>query len=220
MKHVVVTAAGDRAAGARRGVADRVLGLGAVLPAKGPMVPSAGRRRRIPSWVMEGGGRLELVSANGDSDLVRDAVETGFVVLLEIWHSALGELAGEIPPGQLRVLLIVSRAGSVSIGRLASALGASVPAATRICTRMEAAGLLARSGRAGGRRRRARVLPDCPRPAAGGPDPGAAARRPESRAPVADARGPGGAGERAGRVRRQLRLTGSACRPSSRLGGR
>jgi len=99
---------------------------------------------------MEGGGRLELVSANGDTDLARDDVETGFVVLLEIWHSALGELAGEIPLGQLRVLLIVSRAGSVSIGRLASALGASVPAATRICTRMEAAGLLARSGSAAG----------------------------------------------------------------------
>jgi DNA-binding MarR family transcriptional regulator len=94
---------------------------------------------------MEGGGRLELVPASGDSGLARDAVETGFVVLLEIWHSALGELVGDLPPGQLRVLLIVSRAGSISIGRLAGALGASVPAANRICARMEADGLLGRS---------------------------------------------------------------------------
>lgn len=114
---------------------------------------------------MEGGGRLELVPANGDSGPARDdsglafddsglafdAVETGFAVLLEIWHSALGELVGDVPPGDLRVLLIVSRAGRVSIGRLAGALGASVPAATRICARMEAAGLLGRSrGAAGG----------------------------------------------------------------------
>jgi DNA-binding MarR family transcriptional regulator len=94
---------------------------------------------------MEGGGRLELVPANGDSGLARDAVETGFVVLLEIWHSALGELVGDVPPGEIRILLIVSRAGRVSIGRLAGALGASVPAANRICARMEAAGLLGRS---------------------------------------------------------------------------
>jgi DNA-binding MarR family transcriptional regulator len=121
---------------------------------------------------MEDGGRLELVPANGGSGLAfddsgrprddtglacdhsgpaRDAVETGFVVLLEIWHSALGELVGDVPPGDLRILLIVSRAGRVSIGRLASALGAPVPAAIRICTRMEAAGLLGRSrGAAGG----------------------------------------------------------------------
>ena len=99
---------------------------------------------------MEGGGRLELVPASGDSGLARDAAETGFVVLLEIWHSALGELVGDVPPGQLRVLLIVSRAGSISIGRLAGALGASVPEANRICARMEAAGLLGRSTSAAG----------------------------------------------------------------------
>lgn len=114
---------------------------------------------------MEGGGRLELVPASGDSGLAgddsglafgdsglaRDAVETGFAVLLEIWRSALGELVGDVPPGDLRVLLIVSRGGRVSTARLAGALGASVPAASRICTRMEAAGLLGRSrGVAGG----------------------------------------------------------------------
>ncbi len=109
------------------------------------MVPSTGRPGRIRCWVMEGGGRLELVPASGDSGLARDAVETGFVVLLEIWHSALGELVGDLPPGQLRVLFIVSRAGSISIGRLAGALGASVPAANRICARMEADGVLGRS---------------------------------------------------------------------------
>jgi DNA-binding MarR family transcriptional regulator len=94
---------------------------------------------------MEADGRLVLVPDYGDSDddLSRDAVQTGFTVLLEIWHSALEELGGEVTPLQLRVLLIVSRARRVSLGRLADALGASVPATNRICTRMEAAGLVA-----------------------------------------------------------------------------
>ena len=106
---------------------------------------------------MEADGRLELVPDYDDSedDLSRDAVETGFTVLLEIWHSALEELGGEVAPLQLRVLLIVSRARRVSLGRLADALGASVPATNRICARMEAAGLV---GRGRGRPRAA-----CPR---------------------------------------------------------
>lgn len=100
---------------------------------------------------MEAVRRLELVADDDDDGRARDAVETGFTVLLEIWQSALGELAAEVPPAQLRVLLIVSRAGSVTVGRLAGALGASVGAANRICGRMEAAGLLARGqGSAGG----------------------------------------------------------------------
>ena len=82
----------------------------------------------------------------GEDDLSRGAVETGFTVLLEIWHSALEELAGEVAPLQLRVLDIVSRARRVSLARLADALGTSVPAANRICARMEAAGLVRHGG--------------------------------------------------------------------------
>jgi DNA-binding MarR family transcriptional regulator len=95
---------------------------------------------------MKADRRLELVPDydDGEGDLSRGAVETGFTVLLEIWHSALEELAGEVAPLQLRVLEIVSRARRVSLGRLADALGTSVPAANRICARMEAAGLVGR----------------------------------------------------------------------------
>lgn len=101
--------------------------------------------------VMDGIRRLEAVPDHGESDLARDAVETGFTILLEIWLSALGELVAELPPEQLRVLLIVSHAGRVSTGRLAEALGVAVPAACRICGRMEVAGLLGHSpGAAGG----------------------------------------------------------------------
>ena len=93
---------------------------------------------------MKADRRLELVPDydDGEDGLSRDAVETGFAVLLEIWHSALEELAGEAAPLQLRVLEIVSRAGRVSLGRVADALGTSPPSASRICARMEAAGLV------------------------------------------------------------------------------
>ena len=83
---------------------------------------------------------------DGEDDLSSGAVETGFTVLLEIWHSALEELAGEVAPLQLRVLDIVSRARRVSLARLADALGTSVPATNRICARMEAAGLVRHGG--------------------------------------------------------------------------
>ena len=95
---------------------------------------------------MKADGWLELVpDCGGEDDLPRDAVESGFTVVLEIWQSALEELAGDVGPLQLRVLLIVSRARRVPLGRLADALGASVPAASRICARLEAAGLVGRS---------------------------------------------------------------------------
>jgi len=93
---------------------------------------------------MEGNGRLKLVQGGGDGPPAGDAAEVGFTVLLEIWHSAVEELVREMPPDQLRVLLIIDSAGHVSLERLADALGASTPATSRICEGMEAAGLLRR----------------------------------------------------------------------------
>ena len=96
---------------------------------------------------MKDDGRLQLVpGCGGDGQLAGDAEEAGFAVLLEIWQSALAELAHEVSPEQLRILLIVDSAGGLSLGRLAGALGVSGPAAGTICDRMEAAGLLRRRG--------------------------------------------------------------------------
>lgn len=49
-----------------------------------------------------------------------------------------------MPPEQLRVLLVIDNARSLSMERLADALGTSGPATSRICKTMEAAGLLRR----------------------------------------------------------------------------
>ena len=97
---------------------------------------------------MKHDGRLQLVPGCGDDGyLADDAGEAGFAVLLEIWQSAMAELAREVSPEQLRILLIVDSAGGLSLGRLAGALGVSGSAVGTICDRMEAAGLLRRRGR-------------------------------------------------------------------------
>jgi len=93
---------------------------------------------------MQGSGRLTLVPDDGGGHGPGDAAEDGFAVLLEIWQSATAELVREMPPGQLNALLIMDKAGRVSLARLAGALSASLPATTGICQGLEAAGLVRR----------------------------------------------------------------------------
>ncbi len=52
--------------------------------------------------------------------------------------------SGRGAPAQLRALLTIERAGRLNLNKLAAALGASASAASRLCDRMEAAGLLSR----------------------------------------------------------------------------
>ena len=91
---------------------------------------------------MEGQSRLKLVKSRGQGDLAADAAHAGFTILLEIWHSAIEDLVRDMSPGQLRILLIVDGAGSVSLERLAGALATSTLATSVICDHMEEAGLL------------------------------------------------------------------------------
>ncbi len=91
------------------------------------------------AWVA-GGGQLGLETA-----------ETGLTVLLEAWERAVEEVGAAVPPAQLRALLIIERTGSLNLNKLAAALGASASATSRLCDRMEAAGLLTRD-RAASRR--------------------------------------------------------------------
>ena len=70
--------------------------------------------------------------------------ETGLAMLIETSERAVEELGLSVPPAQVRALLIIDRAGSLNLTRLAEALGASQSAASRLCDRIQAAGLLAR----------------------------------------------------------------------------
>jgi DNA-binding MarR family transcriptional regulator len=78
--------------------------------------------------------------------------ETGLAMLIEASERAVEELGSAVPPAQIRALLIIDRAGSLNLSRLAEALGASASSASRLCDRIQAAGLLTRDRAAASRR--------------------------------------------------------------------
>ena len=93
------------------------------------------------SDIARAGGQLDLGSA-----------ETGLAVLIEACERAVEERVAELPPAQMRALLTIEQAGSLNLSRLAEALGATASAASRLCDRMQAAGLLTRGRSAASRR--------------------------------------------------------------------
>jgi DNA-binding MarR family transcriptional regulator len=80
------------------------------------------------------------------------SVEVGLAVLIEAAERAVEELGSAVPPAQMRALLTIDEAGSLNLSKLAIALGASASAASRLCDRMQAAGLLTRDRAAVSRR--------------------------------------------------------------------
>jgi DNA-binding MarR family transcriptional regulator len=97
-------------------------------------------------------------TASTAADSRVDAAEVGLAALLEVCEQAVDEIAQVVPPAQLRALLIIGRAGSLNLNRLARALGSSASATSRLIDRMEAAGLLTRD-RAASSRREVVLLP-------------------------------------------------------------
>jgi DNA-binding MarR family transcriptional regulator len=80
------------------------------------------------------------------------SAESGLTLLLEACERAVEELGATVPPAQMRALLIIGEAGGLNLSRLAGALGASASATSRLCDRMQAAGLLTRDRAAASRR--------------------------------------------------------------------
>jgi DNA-binding MarR family transcriptional regulator len=78
--------------------------------------------------------------------------EAGLAMLIETSERAVEELGLSVPPAQVRALLIIDRAGTLNLSRLAEALGASPSAASRLCDRIQAHGLLTRDRAAASRR--------------------------------------------------------------------
>lgn len=72
------------------------------------------------------------------------AVEAAAEALVMVWSRAREGLVPRVSPSQLRALVAVERHGVINLGGLAEELGAIPSSATRLCDRLEAAGLLAR----------------------------------------------------------------------------
>jgi len=96
-------------------------------------------------------------AADGEVDV--GSAEAGLTVLLEACERAVEELGSSVPPAQMRALLIIGGAGGLNLSRLAGALGASASAASRLCDRMQAAGLLTRDRASAASRREIVLVP-------------------------------------------------------------
>lgn len=92
----------------------------------------------------------DIARVDGQLDL--GSAETGLAVLIEACERAVEERVAELPPAQMRALLTIEHAGSLNLSRLAEALGAKLSPASRLCDRMQAAGLLTRDRSAASRR--------------------------------------------------------------------
>ncbi len=72
--------------------------------------------------------------------------------LVLLWDRAEDWAVPRIPPSQLRVLTALDRSGPMNLTVLARELGAIPSSASRLCDRLEAAGLVTREISAGSRR--------------------------------------------------------------------
>src|ERR1700760_4366061 len=69
-------------------------------------------------------------------------VEATAEALVGIWAHVAESLDVRVSPTQLRALTAVGRYGELNLSQLAAALGALPSSASRLCDRLEAAGLL------------------------------------------------------------------------------
>ncbi|MFJ7270476.1 MarR family winged helix-turn-helix transcriptional regulator [Streptomyces sp. NPDC099050] len=66
--------------------------------------------------------------------------------LLEVlWHPIQEAAVGPVPASQLRALTVIEGRSGINLRDLGEALGSAPPAVSRLCDRLEAAGLLQRS---------------------------------------------------------------------------
>jgi DNA-binding MarR family transcriptional regulator len=100
----------------------------------------------------------DVTGQMGGNQLDVSSAEYGLSVLVDLCDRAIEEIGSSVPPGQLRALLVLDRAGSLNLSRLAGALAASASAASRLLDRMQEAGLVSRD-RAATSRREIRVVP-------------------------------------------------------------
>src|ERR1700753_980009 len=127
-----------------------------------------GYRGRLTTWwVLCGTGVCKscfMASHQADPAAAQRAaaeVEAVAEALVGIWAHVAESLDVRVSPTQLRALTAVGRYGELNLSQLAEALGALPSSASRLCDRLEAAGLLTRdTGRASRRAVSLRLTPE------------------------------------------------------------
>ncbi|MCK2245061.1 MULTISPECIES: MarR family transcriptional regulator [unclassified Crossiella] len=80
------------------------------------------------------------------------AVEAAAETLVIVWGRAAESVHPKVSASQLGALVVVERHRSITLGKLAEELGAIPSSASRLCDRLQAAGLLARRSNLADRR--------------------------------------------------------------------
>jgi DNA-binding MarR family transcriptional regulator len=104
-----------------------------------------------------------MASHKADPEAAQRAaeVEIAAEALVGIWAHVAESLDVRVSPTQLRALTAVGRYDELNLSQLAEALGALPSSASRLCDRLEAAGLLTRdTGRASRRAVSLRLTPE------------------------------------------------------------
>ena len=122
--------------------------LGTTTVRQAPQPPAERGASQPPA---EGGGP-QRPARGGAGPSALGSAEAGLGVLIGLWQRSVEELGSMTPPAQLRALLLIDAAGQLNLIRLARELGVSPSAASKLCSRLEAAGLVAREAAALSRR--------------------------------------------------------------------
>ncbi|TDD36504.1 MarR family transcriptional regulator [Actinomadura sp. KC06] len=93
----------------------------------------------------------ETLSSGVNADVVT-AAERALGAVVVLWNRAGRDLEVSLSPIQLQTIEIIARHGEVNLRGLASELDAIPSSASRLCDRMEAAGLIIREGALADRR--------------------------------------------------------------------
>jgi DNA-binding MarR family transcriptional regulator len=105
-----------------------------------------------------------MVADVGDSSQLSEcaaAIDLAAEAIVRIWTGPQSAPGVPVPATQLRVLFVVEQSGSINLSGLASELGALLSSASRLCDRLEAAGLIVReSGQQSRREIAIRLSPD------------------------------------------------------------
>jgi DNA-binding MarR family transcriptional regulator len=105
-----------------------------------------------------------MVADVGDSSQLSQsaaAIDVAAEAMVRIWTGPHGSPGVPIPATQLRVLFVVEQNGAINLSGLANELGALLSSASRLCDRLEAAGLIVReSGQQSRREIAIRLSPD------------------------------------------------------------
>ena len=88
-----------------------------------------------------------MVADVGDSSRLSEcaaAIDSAAEAIVRIWTGPQSAPGVPVPATQLRVLFVVEQRGAINLSGLASELGALLSSASRLCDRLEAAGLILR----------------------------------------------------------------------------